>query len=184
MSFIVIANARICAARSSQCLHAVVRGLRKVVDEFPERLLIGEIYLPLDRLVAYYGSDLKETHLPFNFSLLETPWHAREIAKLIDSYEAGLPEGGWPNWVLGNHDRPRIATRGRLCVDTSGRGHAAADITWHSYHLLRRRDRTSAGADPAGIAFAHPLQKRCPLGSILGRDAACLRTPMQWSINP
>jgi alpha-glucosidase len=92
-------------------VHDVIRGLRKIVDEFPERLLIGEIYLPFDRLVAYYGSDLKETHLPFNFSLLQTLWNAREIATLIDSYEAALPEGGWPNWVLGNHDRPRIATR-------------------------------------------------------------------------
>ena len=92
-------------------VHNVIRGLRQVIDEFPERLLIGEVYLPLDRLVAYYGSDLGEAHLPFNFSLLETRWHARDIAKLVDGYEAALPQGGWPNWVLGNHDRPRIATR-------------------------------------------------------------------------
>jgi glycosidase len=30
---------------------------------------------------------------------------------LIDKYEAALPAGGWPNWVLGNHDRPRVASR-------------------------------------------------------------------------
>jgi len=24
---------------------------------------------------------------------------------------AALPPGGWPNWVLGNHDRPRVASR-------------------------------------------------------------------------
>jgi alpha-glucosidase len=92
-------------------VHDVIRGLRQVIDEFPERLLIGEVYLPLNRLVAYYGNDLGEAHLPFNFSLLETQWHARDIAKLVDGYEAALPQGGWPNWVLGNHDRPRIATR-------------------------------------------------------------------------
>ena len=33
------------------------------------------------------------------------------IAQLIDEYEAALPAGGWPNWVLGNHDKPRIASR-------------------------------------------------------------------------
>src|ERR1051326_6768131 len=38
-------------------------------------------------------------------------WVAPSIARLIDDYEAALPEGGWPNWVLGNHDRPRIASR-------------------------------------------------------------------------
>jgi hypothetical protein len=30
------------------------------------------------------------------------------LQNLIEDYEARLPPGGWPNWVLGNHDRPRI----------------------------------------------------------------------------
>ena len=47
----------------------VVREMRRVVDEFRDRVLIGEIYLPLDRLVAYYGKDLSGPHLPFNFAL-------------------------------------------------------------------------------------------------------------------
>jgi len=38
-----------------------------VVDEFACRVLIGEIYLPLERLVTYYGKDLAGAHLPFNF---------------------------------------------------------------------------------------------------------------------
>ena len=92
-------------------VHEVIAGLRRVVDEFPERVLIGEIYLPIDRLVTYYGRNLEGAHLPFNFALLDAPWEARGIAKLIDEYEAALPPGGWPNWVLGNHDRPRIAGR-------------------------------------------------------------------------
>ena len=45
--------------------------MRDVVDEFGERLLIGEIYLPVERLVTYYGRDLRGVHLPFNFSLLQ-----------------------------------------------------------------------------------------------------------------
>ncbi len=67
-------------------VHDVIRGLRQVIDEYSERLLIGEIYLPFDRLVAYYGEELRGAHLPFNFSLLDTRWHARDIAKLIDDY--------------------------------------------------------------------------------------------------
>ena len=92
-------------------VHELIRELRGVIDEFSERLLIGEIYLPLDRLVTYYGRDLAGVHLPFNFSLLETPWNARAVAQLIDRYEALLPDGAWPNWVLGNHDRPRVVSR-------------------------------------------------------------------------
>ena len=30
---------------------------------------------------------------------------------MIADYEAALPPDGWPNWVLGNHDQPRIAAR-------------------------------------------------------------------------
>jgi alpha-glucosidase len=47
----------------------IINGLRRVTDEFAERLLIGEIYLPFERLVAYYGRDLTGVHLPFNFAL-------------------------------------------------------------------------------------------------------------------
>ena len=77
----------------------------------PERVLIGEIYLPLERLVTYYGPDLSGVHLPFNFQLLQTTWKADAIAKVIADYEAALPPDAWPNWVLGNHDQPRIAHR-------------------------------------------------------------------------
>jgi alpha-glucosidase len=54
---------------------------------------------------------LSGAHLPFNFAPLSAPWHARDIAKLIDDYEKALPIGAWPNWVLGNHDQPRVASR-------------------------------------------------------------------------
>jgi alpha-glucosidase len=75
-------------------IHAIIRGMRRVVDEFPKRVLLGEIYLPIERIMAYYGRDLDGTHFPFNFSLLETKWEARVIARLISEYEAALPRGG------------------------------------------------------------------------------------------
>jgi alpha-glucosidase len=88
-------------------IQSVVAGLRGVVDEFDKRVLIGEIYLPIERLVAYYGEDLSGAHLPFNFQLILTAWNAREIDRLIREYEAALPAGGWPNWVLGKTTRRR-----------------------------------------------------------------------------
>ena len=54
----------------------MIAEMRRVTDEFTDRVLIGEIYLPLERLVAYYGRDLSGVHLPFNFSLLSTSWRA------------------------------------------------------------------------------------------------------------
>jgi alpha-glucosidase len=40
-------------------VHAVIAELRSVSDEYEDRVLIGEIYLPVERLVAYYGTELK-----------------------------------------------------------------------------------------------------------------------------
>ena len=51
-------------------VHDIIAGMRRVVDEYDERVLIGEIYLPIERLVTYYGADLRGAHLPFNFQLI------------------------------------------------------------------------------------------------------------------
>jgi alpha-glucosidase len=92
-------------------VHDVVAEMRSVLDAYADRVLIGEVYLPIHRLVAYYGRDMKGVHLPFNFHLIFTPWNAAAIAGIVEEYEAALPAGGMPNWVLGNHDQKRIATR-------------------------------------------------------------------------
>jgi alpha-glucosidase len=153
----------------------VVTGLRKVVDEFPQRLLIGEIYLPIERLVAYYGRDLAGVHLPFNFALLYARWNAGSIADLVDTYEAALPAGGWPNWVLGNHDQIRIASR-----VGSAQARIAAILL-----LTLRGTPTIYYGDEIGMPqvpippqrVRDPFEQRVP-GIGLGRDGC--RTPMQW----
>jgi alpha-glucosidase len=153
----------------------IVAGLRKVVDEFPERVLIGEIYLPVERLVAYYGADLDGVHLPFNFQLLQTVWNARGIAALIDQYEGALPRGGWPNWVLGNHDNPRIASRVGL-----PQSRVAAMLL-----LTLRGTPTMYYGDELGMLnvtvppdrVQDPYERNVP-GIGVGRDPC--RTPMQW----
>src|SRR5207249_6829875 len=63
------------------------------------------------KVVGYYGVHNKGAHLPGNFQLLFVPWKADRIAIEIDKYEATLPAKAWPNWVIGNHDRPRLINR-------------------------------------------------------------------------
>ena len=70
-------------------VHEVIGEMRTVLDRYPDRVLIGEIYLPLERLVAYYGQDLSGAHLPFNFQLIQTAWSAPAIARLVEEYEEG-----------------------------------------------------------------------------------------------
>jgi alpha-glucosidase len=157
----------------------IVTGLRRVLDEFDSRVLIGEIYLPLDRLMAYYGSNLDGVQLPFNFQLLQSTWNARRIAALIDQYEAALPPGGWPNWVLGNHDSPRIASRVGL---SQARVAAMLLLTLRGTPTLYYGDELGMVNVPiAANRVQDPLEKNVP-GKGLGRDPS--RTPMQWDGSP
>jgi alpha-glucosidase len=153
----------------------VVTGLRRVIDEYDDRVLIGEIYLPVERLVAYYGANLDGVHLPFNFQLLLSQWNARGIADLIERYEQALPPGGWPNWVLGNHDNPRIAARvGTL----QARVAAMLLLTLRGTPTMYYGDELGMTAVPIPAdRVQDPYEKNVP-GLGVGRDPS--RTPMQW----
>jgi alpha-glucosidase len=157
-------------------VHAVLKEFRAIADTYGERLLIGEIYLPLERIVTYYGSDLTGVHLPFNFHLIGAKWQAKVLADLITRYETLLPPGAWPNWVLGNHDRARIASRvGREAARTAT-----------MLLLTLRGTPTLYYGDEIGMADAvippekvqDPWEKRVP-GFGFGRDP--VRTPMAWT---
>jgi alpha-glucosidase len=160
-------------------VHEVIAEMRRVIDEFDNRVLIGEVYLPLQRLVAYYGNNLAGAQMPFNFALLSTLWSARSIERIVADYERALPPGAWPNWVLGNHDRPRIASR----VGREQAGVAAMLL------LTLRGTPTLYYGDEIGmrqVAIApdqvrDPFEKNVP-GIGVGRDGC--RTPMQWDATP
>ena len=158
---------------------AIVSEMRRVIDEFDQRLLIGEIYLPLERLVAYYGVKLDGAQLPFNFSLLSAPWNAQVIADMIQRYERLLPDGAWPNWVLGNHDRPRIASRVGLAQT---RVAAMLLLTLRGTPTLYYGDEIGMEQVPiAPHQVRDPFEKNVP-GIGVGRDGC--RTPMQWDVTP
>jgi alpha-glucosidase len=156
-------------------VHAVIAEMRKVIDEFEDRVLIGEIYLPLERLVTYYGEDLTGAHLPFNFQLIESAWNAQGIQRMIREYENALPVGGWPNWVLSNHDQPRIASR--IGTDQA-RVAALLLLTLRGTPTLYYGDEIGLEKVPVPPDQVHdPWEKNEP-GLGVGRDPN--RTPMQW----
>jgi len=155
-------------------IHEIVREMRAVVDHYGERVLIGEIYLPLVRLMHYYGEQLDEAHLPFNFQLVTLPtWEASTIRQVVDAYEGALPPGAWPNWVLGNHDRPRVATRvGR----EQARMAQMLLLTLRGTPTCYYGDELGMQNIPIPRALMHdPKGKEHPEQS---RDPE--RTPMQW----
>jgi len=161
-------------------LHEIAALMRRVTQEFPERVLIGEMYLPVEELVRYYGRDSDSgIHLPYNFQLIVLPWRAMDIFAGINEYEASLPTFAWPNWVLGNHDKPRVASR----IEPDQAKIAALLL------LTLRGTPTMYYGDEIGMEDVNvpaeeardPVAKAFPKIR-LGRDPE--RTPMQWSAEP
>lgn len=160
-------------------IHDLVAAMRTVVEEFTQRVLIGEIYLPVPRLMTYYGRDLQGANLPFNFQLLRCAWSADAVAQVISDYQGALPEGAWPNWVLGNHDTARIATR---------IGHHQARVAAMLLLTLPGTITLYYGEE-LGMCdvpippdqVQDPFEKNEP-GLGLGRDPE--RTPMPWDGSP
>ncbi len=160
-------------------IHQVIAEMREVVDRYDDRLLIGEIYLPIERLVAYYGEPGAGVHLPFNFHLIQTEWNPEALRRLIEEYDRRVPEREWPNWVLGNHDNHRIRSR-----IGSGQARVAAMLL-----LTLRGTPTMYYGDEIGMVDAEipPERVQDPWGRNepglgLGRDPQ--RTPMQWDGSP
>jgi alpha-glucosidase len=160
-------------------VHAIVKMMRQLVDRYHERVLIGEIYLPVQRLVMYYGENGDGAHLPFNFQLINMPWEAPRVLAAIEEYEVALPSGGWPNWVLGNHDQPRIGSR-------IGRDQAKVAAV---LLLTLRGTPTLYYGDEIGMTdvAVPPAEWRDPQGlnmPELGLSRDPCRTPMQWGNKP
>ncbi|MCL4148082.1 UNVERIFIED_CONTAM: hypothetical protein GTU68_035635 [Idotea baltica] len=156
--------------------HAISAEFRALADSYGDRVLIGEICLPNDRLARWYGTpDRPQIHLPFNFQLIENAWSATTLKQMIADYEASLPSFGWPNWVLGSHDAPRIAAR---IGQSQARVAAMLMLTLRGTPTLYQGDEIGIGE--VGIPLDRvrdPLGLRQP-GLNIGRDRS--RTPMLW----
>jgi alpha-glucosidase len=163
-------------------VHPVLKEIRLIFDHYEARVAIGELWGPLDRWVQYYGKALPngkggdELHLPFNFRLMdEGQWSAPRMRELVDALEAALPDFAWPNYVLGNHDRIRLATR----FGGQAQARVAAMLL-----LTLRGTPTLYYGDELGLenGIIPPEKIQDPQGINLGaeRTRDVCRTPMQW----
>ena len=165
-------------------IHEYFRRYRETVDGFDEteRVLIGELHAfnDLPRWASYYGrprpdGQRDELHLPYNFGLLNVEWTAQGVRAHVDAVEAAVPEGAWPNYVLGNHDEARLATRlGEASVRLAG----LLLLTLRGAPTLYYGDELGMPeADVPGDRRVDPWAFRSGLPE-LSRDGC--RTPMPW----
>lgn len=160
-------------------VHIVFKKIRALLDEYSQassRIGVAEIHeFDLEKWVSYYGENFDELHFPFNFLLLTIPWTATAVRTVVESLETILPEGAWPNYVLGNHDEERIVSR---------YGRAQARVAAMLLLTLRGTPTLYYG-DEIGMPSAALTESLDPWGQRLesaNRDVC--RTPMQWDTSP
>jgi alpha-glucosidase len=159
-------------------VHEIIREFRALLEVYGDRTAIGEVWEELPRWIRYYGSQGDGLNLPFNFRLIRTEWTAHAVRQSVDELEAALPAFAWPNYVLGNHDVARLASR-----VGQGQARVAAMLL-----LTLRGSPTLYYGDELGLenGLITPDKLQDPQGIRMGlrftRDIA--RTPMQWDNSP
>jgi alpha-glucosidase len=158
-------------------VHDIMREFRVLADSYGDTVLVGEIWLGLERWASYFGTaDAPEFQLPFNFRLIlpEVVWNAETIRAEIEQMERIVPPHGYPNYVLNSHDQKRLPSR---------IGHQYTRIAAMLLLTLRGTPTIYNGEElglPNGEIEAH--QMKDPQGINLGvehtRDVA--RTPFLW----
>jgi alpha-glucosidase len=92
-------------------VHDIHRMIRKVLDEYPARVVIGEIWVSDDVAFARYVRP-DELHLGFNFRLLEAAFDAESVREAIEHSLAAVRDSPAPaTWTISNHDAVRPVTR-------------------------------------------------------------------------
>ncbi|HET8925224.1 MAG TPA: alpha-glucosidase [Candidatus Acidoferrum sp.] len=161
-------------------VHDVMRKLRGTADEYGS-VLIGETWTKnVSELKDYYGGKNDELQLPMDLMMTDFKGlSADQYRKHIGAVDAA---GGWPTYVITNHDIVRSYTRYADGVhnDDIAKMMAAMYLTLRGTAIMyygeeigmENNDPKSKDEvqDPIG-KLGWPLEK--------GRDGE--RTPMQWS---
>jgi alpha-glucosidase len=165
-----------------ESIHGHLRGIRKVIDEYDDRMIVGEVALQdLHRVVGYLESG-DQLHLAHNFVFIDQDWDAETYATSIADFEAlaQRAEGGsspvgvpaWPAWFLGNHDNPRPASR----FDHDGLGARRSRAILVMLYALRGTPFIYQGEE-LGLPDAHIPPDR--VVDVDGRDPE--RAPIPWT---
>jgi alpha-glucosidase len=160
-------------------VHDAFRAIRRLLDSYDQRMMVGEIVLDDVAAVSRYLGRGDGLHLAFFFPFLRAAWGAESFRAQIERFEAACPPEAWPTWVLSNHDVPRHATR----YDDPSRGDARARVAAMLLLTLRGTPFLYYGEE-IGMRNVEIAEERMqdPLARTLHpklcRDGE--RTPMCW----
>lgn len=146
-----------------------------VLKDYGAKYLIGEARLRIDEIVEFYGACANGRMIPFNFNFMHMPWNAESYRSFVEEFEEKLGGSYWPNYVLGNHDQPRVASR---IGQDQARIAAMLILTLRGTPFIYYGEEIGMKDVPVPFEKAEdPWEVNMP-GLDLGRDKE--RTPMQW----
>ncbi len=155
-----------------ETIHERLRGIRRVVDEYDDRMIVGEVALgDLHRVVGYLESG-DQLHLAHNFVFIDQEWDAETYGTSIADFEALAEDHAWPAWFLANHDNPRPASR----FDHDGLGAQRARAILVMLYALRGTPFIYQGEE-LGLPDAPVAHDR--VVDVDGRDPE--RAPLPWT---
>jgi alpha-glucosidase len=163
-------------------VHEVHRMVRRVLDEYPGTMAVGEIWVDeAERLRQYVRAD--ELHLAFNFKLVQSRWRADELRGAIDHSTAVIAGTPAPYcWVLANHDVVRHVSRyGEGLVGTRrARAAALLELALPGVAFVYNGDELGLpNVELPDEALQDPVWERSGHHA-RGRDAC--RIPMPWTV--
>jgi alpha-glucosidase len=149
--------------------------LREIVDGYDGRLLCGEVQGKIDRIGHFYGNSKPRLHLPLNFALLDSEWNAISLQATLDAYFNAVPNGGWPDFVIGGHDKHRVASK---IGQAQARILAMLLMTIRGTPFLFAGDEIGQEQVPIPAERVQDPFEKLVKGFDLGRDPE--RAPLRW----
>jgi alpha-glucosidase len=147
------------------------------LGEYDNKFMVSEThYSHLNNISRMYRACANNLHAPFNFNLLRVPWNMDAFKNFIDEYESALRIEDWPNYVLGNHDRSRLASR--IGMDRA-RAAAMLLLTLRGMPFIYYGEEIGMRDASINPSDAKDPWEKNKAGLGLGRDPE--RTPMQWN---
>jgi alpha-glucosidase len=166
-------------------VHRIHRMFRRVTDDYPDRMLVGEATLEnenrLDdrRLAAYARAD--ELNQMFNFWLLNADWSARDLTDAIGRSIGTMGTvGAAASWVLSSHDRSRQVSRygGGAVGVRRARAAALVQLALPGATYIYNGDELGlSDVDLPDEALQDPIWERSG-HRLRGRDS--VRVPLPW----
>jgi alpha-glucosidase len=149
--------------------HEIFRRWQAIARDYrPKPTLMGETYVPLERMFAYYqGLDLVQ-----NFDFLRSPLQTSRLRTIVERVEKEIPPDRIPLWFGSNHDHSRLATRWAAGDERKARAALFVLLTLRGSVILYQGDE---------LALTDGTVPRARVTDVADPPRDPERTPLPWT---